>query len=75
MDKVVVTALEAVAEVPDGASLAMGGSRGGAIALGLPLGAPPLAGTAPQLARKGTGVGVATLCIGVGQGLTLVLER
>ena len=35
-----------------------------------------LAGTvAHQLARAGSGVGVATLCIGVGQGLALVLER
>ncbi|MFD9194355.1 thiolase family protein [Streptomyces phaeochromogenes] len=52
--------------------------QGGAIALGHPLGASGarLAGTvAHQLARKGTGVGVATLCIGVGQGLALVLER
>jgi acetyl-CoA acyltransferase len=52
--------------------------HGGAIALGHPLGASGarLAGTvAHQLARKGTGVGVATLCIGVGQGLALVLER
>ncbi|MFD7477474.1 acetyl-CoA acetyltransferase, partial [Streptomyces sp. NPDC059837] len=30
---------------------------------------------AHQLARKGSGVGIATLCIGVGQGLALVLER
>ncbi|WP_329359422.1 thiolase family protein [Streptomyces sp. NBC_01483] len=52
--------------------------RGGAIALGHPLGASGarLAGTvAHQLARKGGGVGIATLCIGVGQGLALVLER
>ncbi|MGV4888044.1 thiolase family protein [Streptomyces viridosporus] len=52
--------------------------RGGAIALGHPLGASGarLAGTvAHQLARRGTGIGVATLCIGVGQGLALVLER
>lgn len=52
--------------------------QGGAIALGHPLGASGarLAGTvAHQIARKGTGVGVATLCIGVGQGLALVLER
>ncbi len=52
--------------------------QGGAIALGHPLGASGarLAGTvAHQLARRGTGVGVATLCIGVGQGLALVLER
>ena len=53
-------------------------AQGGAIALGHPLGASGarLAGTvAHQLARKGGGVGVATLCIGVGQGLALVLER
>ncbi|MEV8592481.1 thiolase family protein [Streptomyces sp. NPDC052012] len=52
--------------------------QGGAIALGHPLGASGarLAGTvAHQLARKGSGVGVATLCVGVGQGLALVLER
>ena len=52
--------------------------QGGAIAIGHPLGASGarLAGTvAHQLARQGTGVGVATLCIGVGQGLALVLER
>ncbi|NUV60499.1 thiolase family protein [Streptomyces sp. CAI-85] len=52
--------------------------QGGAIALGHPLGASGarLAGTvAHQLARRGGGTGVATLCIGVGQGLALVLER
>ncbi|SFY51118.1 thiolase family protein [Streptomyces sp. F-1] len=52
--------------------------QGGAIALGHPLGASGarLAGTvAHQLARRGGGVGVAALCIGVGQGLALVLER
>jgi acetyl-CoA acetyltransferase family protein len=52
--------------------------NGGAIALGHPLGASGarLAGTvAHQLARQGSGIGVATLCIGVGQGLALVLER
>jgi acetyl-CoA acyltransferase len=52
--------------------------RGGAIALGHPLGASGarLAGTvAHQLARKGSGTGIATLCIGVGQGLALVLDR
>ncbi|MFI9820484.1 thiolase family protein [Streptomyces sp. NPDC052013] len=52
--------------------------QGGAIALGHPLGASGarLAGTvAHQLAREGSGVGVATLCVGVGQGLALVLER
>ncbi|MEU7303293.1 thiolase family protein [Streptomyces sp. NPDC007206] len=52
--------------------------QGGAIALGHPLGASGarLAGTvAHQLVRRGSGTGVATLCIGVGQGLALVLER
>ncbi|UIR22774.1 thiolase family protein [Streptomyces spinosirectus] len=52
--------------------------QGGAIALGHPLGASGarLAGTvAHQLARRGSGTGVATLCIGVGQGLALILER
>ncbi|AKZ59400.1 beta-ketoadipyl CoA thiolase [Streptomyces ambofaciens ATCC 23877] len=52
--------------------------QGGAIALGHPLGASGarLAGTvAHQLARKGSGTGIATLCIGVGQGLALVLDR
>ena len=52
--------------------------QGGAIALGHPLGASGarLAGTvAHQLARRGSGSGVATLCIGVGQGLALVLDR
>ncbi|MFJ1648096.1 thiolase family protein [Streptomyces sp. NPDC088258] len=51
---------------------------GGAIALGHPLGASGarLAGTvAHQLAARGSGTGVAALCIGVGQGLALVLER
>ncbi|MGW6710445.1 thiolase family protein [Streptomyces sp. NPDC054956] len=52
--------------------------RGGAIALGHPLGASGarLAGSvAHQLAAAGSGTGLATLCIGVGQGLALVLER
>ncbi|MFF8835435.1 thiolase family protein [Streptomyces sp. NPDC015130] len=52
--------------------------RGGAIALGHPLGSSGarLAGTvAHQLAALGSGTGLATLCIGVGQGLALVLER
>jgi acetyl-CoA acyltransferase len=52
--------------------------QGGAIALGHPLGASGarLAATvAHQLAARGTGTGIATLCIGVGQGLALVLER
>ncbi|GAA3149095.1 hypothetical protein GCM10010521_40620 [Streptomyces rameus] len=52
--------------------------QGGAIALGHPLGASGarLAGTvAHQLDRRGSGTGVAALCIGVGQGLALVPER
>jgi acetyl-CoA acetyltransferase family protein len=51
---------------------------GGAIALGHPLGCSGarLAGAvAHQLARAGSGVGVASLCVGVGQGVALVLER
>ncbi|MET9692631.1 thiolase family protein [Streptomyces sp. NPDC006514] len=52
--------------------------RGGAIAIGHPLGASGarlVGAVAHQLAAAGSGTGVATLCIGVGQGLALVLER
>ncbi|EFL26262.1 3-oxoadipyl-CoA thiolase [Streptomyces himastatinicus ATCC 53653] len=52
--------------------------RGGAIAIGHPLGASGarLTGAvAHQLAAAGSGTGVASLCIGVGQGIALVLER
>ncbi|SDI10493.1 acetyl-CoA acetyltransferases [Sinosporangium album] len=52
--------------------------HGGAIALGHPLGASGarLVGTvAHRLAAAGSGTGLASLCIGVGQGLALVLER
>ena len=51
---------------------------GGAIAIGHPLGCSGarLAGSvAHQLASAGSGVGVAALCIGVGQGLAVTLER
>ncbi len=51
--------------------------HGGAIALGHPLGASGvrvLGGLARELHRQGGGYGVATLCIGVGQGLAVVLE-
>ena len=51
---------------------------GGAIAIGHPLGCSGarLAGSvAHQLAVAGSGVGVAALCIGVGQGLAVTLER
>ncbi|MFF1898766.1 MULTISPECIES: acetyl-CoA C-acyltransferase [unclassified Streptomyces] len=53
-------------------------TRGGAIALGHPLGASGarIAGAvAHQLAEAGSGTGLAALCIGVGQGQALVLER
>jgi acetyl-CoA acetyltransferase family protein len=51
--------------------------NGGAIALGHPLGASGarvLATCTYELRRRGGGWGVATLCIGVGQGLAVVLE-
>jgi acetyl-CoA acetyltransferase family protein len=51
---------------------------GGAIAIGHPLGCSGarLAGAvAHQLAAAGSGLGVATLCIGVGQGLAVTMER
>ena len=51
--------------------------HGGAIALGHPLGASGVrivGGLAHELHRRGAGYGVAALCIGVGQGLALVLE-
>ncbi|MCX4793081.1 thiolase family protein [Streptomyces sp. NBC_01242] len=69
--------LGCVAEWPD-LDPAILNSRGGAIAIGHPLGASGarLAGAvAHQLKAAGSGVGVATLCIGVGQGSALVLER
>jgi acetyl-CoA acetyltransferase family protein len=52
--------------------------HGGAIALGHPLGCSGarLAGAvAHQLAAAGSGVGVAALCIGVGQGMAVTMER
>lgn len=52
--------------------------RGGAIAVGHPLGASGARITgavAHQLAAAGSGTGLAALCIGVGQGLAIVLER
>ncbi|MFG2890887.1 thiolase family protein [Streptomyces sp. NPDC048248] len=52
--------------------------HGGAIAIGHPLGASGarIAGAvAHRLAAAGSGTGLATLCIGVGQGLAVVLER
>jgi acetyl-CoA acyltransferase len=52
--------------------------NGGAIALGHPLGATGarLVGTlARELRSRGSGIGVATACIGVGQGMAVVLQR
>ncbi|WP_370287815.1 acetyl-CoA C-acyltransferase [Nocardioides sp.] len=52
--------------------------RGGAIALGHPLGASGarlLATLAARLQASGERFGVAAICIGVGQGLAVVLER
>jgi len=52
--------------------------HGGAIAIGHPLGASGgriLGRAAHELARRGSGVAVVTICIGVGQGLAIVLER
>lgn len=52
--------------------------HGGAIAIGHPLGASGgriIGHLAHELARRGGGVGVAAICIGVGQGLAVVLER
>ncbi|MCP2166805.1 thiolase family protein [Goodfellowiella coeruleoviolacea] len=51
--------------------------NGGAIAIGHPLGASGgriLGGLAHELRRRGGGWGLAAICIGVGQGLAVVLE-
>jgi acetyl-CoA acyltransferase len=52
--------------------------HGGALAIGHPLGASGgriVGRAAHELARRGGGVAVVAICIGVGQGLALVLER
>jgi acetyl-CoA acetyltransferase family protein len=52
--------------------------HGGAIAIGHPLGASGgrlIGHLAHELVRRGSGVGLAVICIGVGQGLAVVLER
>ncbi|MFI6445745.1 thiolase family protein [Kitasatospora sp. NPDC050543] len=70
-------ALACVNQLP-GLDPAVVNPRGGAIALGHPLGvsgARLTGAVAHQLAAAGSGTGLATLCIGVGQGLALVLER
>jgi acetyl-CoA acetyltransferase len=51
--------------------------NGGAIALGHPLGcsgARILTTLAHELRRRGGGYGVATMCIGVGQGIATIIE-
>ena len=51
--------------------------NGGAIAIGHPLGASGariLGSLAHELHRRGGGWGLAAICIGVGQGLAVVLE-
>jgi acetyl-CoA acetyltransferase len=51
--------------------------NGGAIAVGHPLGASGvrvLAGLAHELRRRGGGHGLPAICIGVGQGLAMVLR-
>ena len=62
----------------DGLDRSVVNPLGGAIAIGHPLGCSGarLAGAvAHQLAAAGSGVGVAALCIGVGQGLAVTMER
>ncbi|MDR7539991.1 MAG: thiolase family protein, partial [Armatimonadota bacterium] len=52
--------------------------NGGAIALGPPLGcsgARILTTLVPELARRGARYGLATMCIGVGQGIATIVER
>ena len=52
--------------------------NGGAIAIGHPLGASGarlVLTAARELERRGGGYAVVSLCIGVGQGIALVLER
>jgi acetyl-CoA acetyltransferase family protein len=52
--------------------------HGGAIAIGHPLGCSGArldGAVAHQLATAGSGIGVAALCIGVGQGLAVTIER
>ena len=52
--------------------------HGGALAIGHPLGASGgriIGHAAHELKRRGGGIAVAAICIGVGQGLAVVLER
>ena len=51
--------------------------NGGARALGHPIGRPGariVVALAHELAQRGGGLGLAALCVGVGQGMALVLE-
>jgi len=51
--------------------------NGGAIAMGHPIGASAarvIVDTARELRRQGGGIGIATACIGVGQGIAVALE-
>ncbi|MFF4192195.1 thiolase family protein [Nonomuraea sp. NPDC001831] len=69
--------LGCLAELPE-LDPALVNPDGGAIAIGHPLGASGARVTgavAHRLAAAGSGVGLASLCIGVGQGLAVVLER
>ncbi len=53
-------------------------AHGGALAIGHPLGASGgrvIGRAAHELARRGGGIAVVAVCIGVGQGLAVVLER
>lgn len=52
--------------------------HGGALAIGHPLGASGgriIGHAAHELARRGGGIAVVAICIGVGQGLAVILER
>ena len=52
--------------------------NGGAIALGHPLGmsgARIVAEVARELPRRGVRYGLATMCVGVGQGVAMAMER
>ncbi len=69
-------ALACLAEWPE-LDPAVVNPNGGAIALGHPIGcsgARIVASLAHELRRRGGGYGLATMCVGVGQGIAVVLE-
>ncbi len=72
-------ASQAIASMRElGFDLSIVNVNGGAIALGHPLGASGariVCTLVHELRRRGGRYGVATMCIGVGQGITLVVER